>query len=283
MENKNVIQTYLENNVQVKEIEVHDMVHRVLITPENKQIIDLEKYQVQPNRVRETVSFNDLRGFIDYVNEFKTPNTICFAGSSEIRVVFDYHENKDNVTTPHWGSHSAVFKMRTSNRWDLWTAIHNQWMLQKKFTDFLDSGLNEIIAPTQAEILQLVSSFRATTTYELDTLATPGGGQNIGFRKITKGSDTLKSEIQLPEYITLALQPYENLSVINDRLKDTDLEIPAYELKAKISWQADFADEEKPKLAFKIQILNVENVVNKTLEAVKQAVVHLTEVKTFIA
>ncbi len=282
MEQENILQTYINNTVSKLDIPVEDGRSLVLI-PEDKQLINLEEYRSQPYQIKESVNFNDLRGFIDYVNEFKTTNTVCFAGDGEIKVIFDYHQMNDGIATPHWGKHKAIFKMRPSNRWQLWVDIHNRWMKQKQFTEFLDSGLNEIIKPTQSEILSLASNFRATTTYELDTLATAGGGKNIGFRKITKGGDTLKSEIVLPDYITLALQPYENLSVINDRLEEFELEIPAYELQAKISWQADFGNEENPVLAFKIQILNVENVVSKTLEAVKQAVVKLTDVKTFIA
>lgn len=276
---KNILETFLENHNN----------HAVLLNDEwgnplvvladsNKELLDLEKFAPTPSHTRENKVFNDLRGFIDYVNDFKDDNTICFAGKEGILVYFDYH-TKDQ---PSWCRHTATFKIEKSARWKIWEAAHNQWMPQRKFADFLDSGLNEIINPSQATILEMVKNFRATESYEFDSEATPYGGENLTFRKTTKTGTSTKSEVQIPEYVKLGLVPFENLTVINSRLSEEN-KIPAFELTAKINWHADFSGNGTSGLGFKVQILNVENVVNQTLEIIKNAVIELTQVKVYIA
>ncbi|MBX9866035.1 MAG: YfdQ family protein [Burkholderiales bacterium] len=276
---QNILQTFLEN------VSTHEVVGTdeagmptVILSHDSRKLIDLEKFAVAPRRIVTNREFNDLRGFIDYVNDFKNESTVCFAGSKSIKVYFDYHD-KEN---PRWCEHVAVFNIQLSNRWKIWQGANNQWMKQKAFADFCDTGLNEIIDPSQSEILTLVKNFRATVSHVFDSEATRGGGQNLSYRKTTTGGNTTNELIVLPDYITLALQPFENINVINPRLP-ADKQIPAYQLQAKIAWQANFDGDDAKGLLFKVQILNVENVIDETLETIKNAVVELTKIKVYIA
>lgn len=278
MEQQNILQTFIDNTNAYQVIKSDNHLPQVIVKNSQFELETLEKFNERPNRIREKKLFHDLRGFIDYVNDFKSDTTVCFAGRNEIKVVFDYHV-KDK---PSWGDHQVIFEIKKSNRWVIWEKAHNQWMSQKEFANFLDSGLNEIIDPSQSEILSMVKNFRATTSYEFDSESTEYGGENITFRKSTKTGAFQKQQVKLPEYITLALEPFENLSVINSRLSE-DKHIPAYQLASKLSWQAEFVKEDATGLLFKIQILNVENVINNTLETIQNAIIELTKVKVYIA
>lgn len=276
---QNILQTFAQNH-NSHQVLLEDTTGQPTVILKNSEysVEDLERFAEHPDRIREVKQFQDLRGFIDYVNDFKNDETVCFAGRHEIKIIFNYH-TKDKAS---WGSHVAIFKIEKSQRWRIWEEAHNKWMSQKRFADFLDSGLNEIIDPAQAEILTLVKNFRATTSYEFDSEASPCGGENLTFRKTTKGGSSKKADLYVPEYITLALQPFENLVVLNDRLPE-DKKIPAYSLQGKISWQANLAEEGVDGVSFKVQILNVENVINQTLEIIKNAVVELTNIKVYIS
>ncbi|MBX9597136.1 MAG: YfdQ family protein [Burkholderiales bacterium] len=282
---KNILETFVEHQNDVDTILNVPGTDTPLLILHNgdKQAVDLEKYLNQPLKLRTTKEFRDIRGFIDYVNDFKGEHTVIFAGSEQITAIFDYHKKDD----PRWCNHIATFKLSISNRWKIWTGAHNEWMPQKRFADFLDSGLNEIIVsiingkstPSQAEVLSIVKNFRTTQTYEYDS-SIDEGSETIGFKKIIQGGSSKTEKLVLPEYVMIALQPYEDIHVINDRLSE-DLQLPAYELKVKLSWMVQ-TEGERGVLGFKIQILNVENVLNKTLEKIKNAVANLTEVKTYI-
>lgn len=285
-EQKNILETFVEHQNDVDIILKAPGTELPLLVLHNggKQAVDLEKYLDKPLKLKATKEFRDIRGFIDYVNDFKGDNTVIFAGSNKIVAIFDYHTKDD----PQWCNHIAEFKLDISHRWKIWTNANNDWMVQKQFADFLDSGLNEIIeseingkrTPSQSEVLSIVKNFRTTQTYEYDS-SIDEGSETIGFKKIIQGGSSRTEKLTLPEYVMIALQPYENIHVINDRLPD-DLQLPAYELKVKLSWMVQ-TEGERGVLGFKIQILNVETVLDKTLEKIKNAVTNLTDSKVYIA
>lgn len=285
-QNKNILETFIDhqNDIDVLLTAPNSNSPLAILHNADKTVLDLESYLDAPLKTKQNIVFRDIRGFIDYVNNYKNDATAIFAGSNEIKAIFDYHQ-KD---TPNWCNHQAVFKLDLSSRWKIWTDAHNKWMKQKHFADFLDSGLNEIVVseisgkttPSQAEVLSIVKNFRTTQTFEYDA-SIDEGMQVIGFKKIIQGGSSKTEKLNLPEYVKIALQPFENIHVINNRLPD-GLQLPAYELTVKLSWMVE-TEGEKGILAFKIQILNVENVLNTTLEKIKNAVVDLTNVCTYIA
>jgi len=105
--------------------------------------------------IAERRKFDDLRGFVEYINAYKTDSTAAFASRERIQVVFDYHA-KD---APRWGSHSIEFSYKRSSRWVLWEKNNNAWKGQEDFADFLDSGLEEIKEPSQSTVLDIVKNF----------------------------------------------------------------------------------------------------------------------------
>ena len=99
-----------------------------MIIKGNGEVASLEKYRDNPLGIKTEQEFCDLRGFVDYVNDFKTDTAVCFTGAKEIRTIFDYH-GKDQ---PRWANHQAAFKIQISRRWRIWEEAHNQWMPQKE-------------------------------------------------------------------------------------------------------------------------------------------------------
>lgn len=282
MTEKNILETFLENQstgriLTKEEKGCEGFRNAVVILDKSKEAIDLERFQENPSAIRADLKFDDLRGFVDYINDFKGDNTVIFAKRNSITAIFDHHK-KD---APKWGKHIATYDIKRSQRWSIWEGAHNKWMDQKSFAEFLDTGLNEITQPTQATILEMVKNFRATVNFEVDSEEGPGG-TNFVYRKTTKGGTTKQEKIEVPEYLTITLQPFDNLTVINPQIKDAEKKIPAYELRAKINWRIDISRPEEQAIQFKIQILNFENAVDKTLEAIRVAMKELTEVKTYI-
>lgn len=270
----NVLETFLENRADFQY--VNKDIPDLIIADSSKQLHSIERFLPEPRTIEYNREFTDLRGFIDYVNDFKTDNTVCFAGAKQIEVIFNAHQ-KDK---PSWQKHSVTYKINQSHRWQIWTQAHNQWKNQKNFAEFLDTGLNEIVSPKQSDILSLVKNFRATVSYEVDYQEVPGG-TNFAYSKTVKGM-AKKENIEIPEYIEIALQPFDNLTVINSRLKP-ELKIPAYTLRAKINFRVEKNPSDEQTVEFKIQILNFEDAVNETLESIRAVMGELTQVKTYIA
>jgi uncharacterized protein YfdQ (DUF2303 family) len=282
MTEKNILETFLANKFEAKiltkgEAGLENLSNSVMLKTKDLELVDLEEFEENPSSINESRSFDDLRGLVDYINDFKTDETVIFAGKSLIKVIFDYHK-KD---APKWGRHRAEYAIRPSRRWQIWLGAHNVWVDQKSFAEFLDTGLNEIVSPEQAEILSLVKNFRATVSQDVDSEES-AGGTSFNYRKITKGGSTKTESITMPDSLTIRLQPFDNLEVINSKIDDPAKKIPAYEFKAKINWRLEGDPADSQSLQFKIQILNVEQAIDKTLEIVRSAINHLTQVKTYI-
>lgn len=276
---ENILETYIKNEGGVF-VEKNEIANQgLLITGSAKQVIDLEKYRENPSSITGNLNFDDLRGFVEYVNDFKGDHTVIFAKKERITAVFD-HSKKDS---PKWGRHTATYEIKPSSRWSIWARAHNVWMTQKDFAEFLDTGLNEIVNPAHSTILSMVKNFRATVNHEVDS-EDSAGGTSFTYRKVTKGGGNIKTEnVEIPDFLKVQLQPFENLSVINPKIEDESKKIPAYELTAKINWrvQGDISEGSQT-IQFKIQILNIEKAIDETLEMIRGAMSILTGSKTYI-
>ncbi len=280
--NKNILETFLENLSHGKFLVKGDkgcenFRGSVAVIDKSKEMIDLERFAENPSRIKKEIKFDDLRGFVAYVNDFKTEKTAIYASRSNLTAIFD-HAQKD---APSWETHKISYAIQRSQRWKIWEEAHNRWMAQKDFADFLDTGLNEIVDPTQGAILEMVKNFRATVNFEINSEEAPGG-TNFTFSKKTSGGNVKSQAIEIPEYLKIQLEPFENLTVINPQIKDSSKKIPAFELRAKINWRINLSHQDEQSLQFKIQILNFEKAVDNTLESIRGAIAELTECKTYI-
>tara|TARA_R110000851_G_scaffold322318_2_gene488271 strand:- start:340 stop:1194 length:855 start_codon:yes stop_codon:yes gene_type:complete len=279
---KNILQTFVDNQFESKiltnqESGLENLSNAIMEQSPDLEIVNLERYLKNPSSIKENRSFDDLRGFVEYVSDYKADTTVIFAGRESIEAIFDYHQ-KDS---PKWSTHRASYAIRASARWAIWLRAHNVWMDQKQFAEFLDTGLNEIIDPEQADILHLVKNFRATVSQEVESEESEGG-TSFNYRKITKAGNSKTESLTIPDSLTIKLQPFDNLDVINSKITDEKLKIPAYQFKAKINWRIEGESADSQSIQFKIQILNVEQAIDATLEIVRSAISHVTDVKTYI-
>lgn len=273
MEN-NVIETFLQNGGSKVQNIAETAVPAIVIGASQK-LESIEHLLDAPIRIKESRKFDDLRGFVEYVNTYKNDNTAAFASRERIQVVFDYH-GKD---TPEWGTHKIDFAYSRSNRWQLWERHNNQWKAQEDFADFLDSGLEEIIDPAQSSVLELVKNFRATVNAEAESQI-GADGTHFSYRQTVKGS-AKKTDITIPEFLTVQVAPFNGLHVLNGLITDETKRIPTYNFKAKLSWKMkQSADASKPD--FKVQLLNFDKAIDETLESVRVAIKELTGVTTYI-
>lgn len=267
----NVIETFLDNGGAKPEW-IKGLEAPAVIIGEKQRVESVAGYLPAPTRIKEAREFDDLRGYVAYINDFKTDTTAAFASRKRIETVFDYHGKE----APKWGSHKVTFNYRRSSRWDLWEKNNNKWMTQEVFADFLDSGLNEITKPAQSDVLDIVKNFRATVNAEAES-SIGQGGTSFSYRQVTKGGSAKKTDVEVPEYFSVQVAPFEGLQNLNSLIADSNKQIPIYEFRAKCNWRLD---DNKPE--FKIQLLNFETAVDETLESVRVAIKELTGVTTYI-
>jgi uncharacterized protein YfdQ (DUF2303 family) len=272
MSENNVIETFLQNGGAALQ-KVSDVAAPAIVIGASQKVENLEKLLAAPLRINETRRFDDLRGFVEYANTYKQDGSSAFASRERIQVVFDYH----GPASPHWCSHAIEFFYKRSTRWQLWEKHNNVWMSQEDFADFLDSGLEEITYPVQADVLELVKNFRSTVNAEAHSQIGPDG-THFSYQQTVRGS-AKKTDITIPEFLTIRVSPFNGLEVLNALLKDEMEKIPTYAFRAKFSFRMQ-KDEAKPD--FKLQLLNFDQAIDETLESVRTAIKALTGIQTYI-
>ncbi len=271
----NIIETFIQNGgVSLQKIE--GVAKPAIVIGASQKVHELENLLPQPIRISEKRKFDDLRGFVEYVNQYKTETTAAFASRERIQVVFDYH-GKEN---PKWCDHAIEFHYKRSQRWQLWEKNNNQWKSQEDFADFLDSGLDEIINPSQADVLDIVKNFRATVNAQAESNM-GADGTVFSYRQEIKGGSAKLTAVSIPEFLSVQVAPFDGLNVLNSLIEDEAKKIPTYNFRAKMSWRMrQSADASKPD--FKVQLLSFDLAIDETLEAVRAALKELTGVTTYI-
>ena len=261
---ENILQTYAQNTAPVKLQEV--FVPAIVIAG---KVVELEHLLEKPLSIKDERTFDDLRGFIDYVNDYKGDNTVIFTGKDKITAHFDYHGKDD----PRWDNHIAVYSLTHSPRWKAWVAKNNAWMTQRDFCDFLEGGINEVTNPTQAEILDLATNFRATS--KMEVVSDVRGGNTLSFTAQTKGMAANK-EVEIPEYIEIAVAPYTGLESVNSRLTDAET-FGLFGIKTRLAFALD-----DTAVKFKYVLVGIDIALEKQSEGLRQAIISLTGTKVYI-
>jgi hypothetical protein len=119
--------------------------------------------KIDPAFIDAAVNIDQVASLIDYVNRFKTPETIILANldETEIVAVIDYHKAASEA--PGLAEHHAVLKLAHSAEWEQWCAIDGRMYEQKAFARMLDVNSDDILSPDAASLLETVLDMERTT------------------------------------------------------------------------------------------------------------------------
>lgn len=102
-----------------------------------------------PRRIKQTVNLTDSGSFIDYVNRFKSGDTLIFAKvdetSATLTAVMDYH--KPTGANPDYCHHRATFTTLPTPEWVAWMKANRQPMDQVTFANWIEDNLTMFVQP----------------------------------------------------------------------------------------------------------------------------------------
>jgi len=101
--------------------------------------------------IDQIVNVDQSQSLIDYVNRFKTTDTVIFADVDELEVhaVIDYHIA--GSAKPGLAEHHAVLNLSHSAEWETWVSIGGKLYDQRSFARLLDVNSDDIVSATEAE------------------------------------------------------------------------------------------------------------------------------------
>lgn len=108
-----------------------------------------------PKYIKEGVEVQTKDSLVEYVERFKTDNTMIFADIDKDRIVavIDYHSAAGVAAI---ASHRAVLDLPRSQQWKMWCGVEGQMYRQADFAKFIEENSEDIISPAGANLLEMV-------------------------------------------------------------------------------------------------------------------------------
>ncbi len=209
-----------------------------------------------PAFVDQLVNIDQAASLIEYVNRFKTPETVIFADTDELEVhaIIDYH--KPSNEGAGLAEHRAVLKLSHSTEWQTWSAVSGRMYDQKAFAKMIDINSDDIAIPTGAELLEQVLDLEMTSTVTVQRKLERSGsdrGQGGTGRKV-EGT-------VLPAFFVLAIPVFSG-------------ELPV-EVRAQT---LDSLDANSGKISLGLQLVRTRIVVEREVARISEAIATSTGV-----
>lgn len=147
-----------------------------LVAQNQLNIVSLERFAPRPLRPEIHIALHTARDLHAYVIaqtvRNSTDNTptitnpdqpVIFADrdTMTIKAFLDYHHAGNDA---RWLNHTAKVAFKNSHQFDRWKKVNGQQMTQEQFALFLDEVINDITAPSGAEVLSFAENLEATST-----------------------------------------------------------------------------------------------------------------------
>ncbi|KWV45903.1 hypothetical protein AS156_23105 [Bradyrhizobium macuxiense] len=140
--------------------------------------------------IDQLVNVDQSQSLIDYVNRFKTAETVIFADVDELEVhaVIDYHTA--GSAKAGFGEHRAVLCLSRSYEWDTWNAISGRMYDHKAFAHIIDVNSDDIASPAAALLLATARKVEGAVLPPFFTLRIPvfTGELKVDVRAMTNDS-----------------------------------------------------------------------------------------------
>lgn len=179
--------------------------HPYKVLGESQEVESLENLLPAPLRIQSTPEFLSTQSLVDYIEKFKTPATVVFAGAVNslymIKAEIDYHDNG----APSWCSHTAEYRAKFSPEFQKWLTGDKVWSKQELFANFIEDNILDVAVPTGAELLEIASSLEAKKNVDFKSAVRLADGTNEFLF-----SDTLQTKVAVPAKFILGISPFEN-------------------------------------------------------------------------
>lgn len=157
-----------------------------------------------PDHIEQELQLHTADSLVEYANRFKGPNSLILAdaGSNVVRVVIDYHA----PDAAQHVEHSAVLQLDYSVEWRLWTQAHGRMMSQLEFARFVEENGADIIAPTGADLLEIVRDLQMLRKVDFrKVVRTASGDERFEY---TDETSAQAGGVEVPARFQLALPIY---------------------------------------------------------------------------
>lgn len=170
------------------------------------EIPNLDAWRMNPTRTTGVYKFDDVGSFIKYVERLGGSNTTVWVdyNGKAVAVIDDADEH-----LPRWGQHRAELKLEKTPEWDHWLGLDGMMVSQERFAEHVETGLDEIVEPPAANMLELAQTFHATTEATFrSSQRLASGEQRLQYDETVTASAGQSGQLHVPSAFLLALAPF---------------------------------------------------------------------------
>lgn len=207
------------------------------------EVESVERFQLEPLRIRQSPTFETAEAFAAYVNDFSKDSSRAFASLADRKIVarIDYH----TPDTPSWSTHHATFPATFDASFDAWMSIAGNPMGQRAFAEFLEDRAEDAVIPDPASLMEVAANFQAVRNVDFKTAINLSTGERQ-FRYEEK--DSPAGAITCPKVIRL--------------------QTPVFYGTPPVDWAARFSyDISDGKLQFTVKIHRLNELLDREFEA----------------
>lgn len=160
----------------------------------------------KPPFVKQSVTLQATESLIEYVNRFKSDDTVLFADiyQNSIAALIDYHGAPDKAAHV---AHKATMQLPFSEEWKTWTGISGKMMQQLEFARFVEENGTDVKAPAGGELLDVIRDLQARRNVSfVKAVRTATDNENFEFSDSTEMRT--KGDIEVPSKFLLGLPVY---------------------------------------------------------------------------
>jgi len=205
----------------------------LMLVPPNWGTKNMAEF-LPPKRIKQTMRFSESGSFADYVNRFKTDNTMVFVrlnldddstprGATFVAAL-DYHSPAPELKPSHC-HHSARFDAVETPEWIAWMRADREAMNQVDFATWLEDNQKVFVEPKGAELLEVVRSLHGHRNARFNTaLRLDNGAYSASYEEdvtVRGNNATANGSIELPKEVKAGIAPFEGCQAyeVTARLK----------------------------------------------------------------
>ena len=170
-----------------------------------------------PRRRKGTARLTRTESFTAYVtaNTFEEadvgPALYADDKGHKITAVF----NGSGPALPGWGDDRAVLELVTTEDWRDWTAQDRIPMSQVKLAEFLEDHQRNVVSPSGADLLELISTFEAMVSVEVRSVTRLANGtRQVAWNETATAKAGQAHQAEFPDSFLLELTPFEGLAPV---------------------------------------------------------------------
>lgn len=186
------------------------MVYALLDEDGGIRISDTDAYATRPRRKSGLTRVSTAESFIEYLDKHGISGETEVTGRPEA-ACFKATIDAGTDRLPGWTEHNVLLQLRETPEWERWKYQSGNFYGQECFAEFIEDNAVNIVEPSSAEILEIVSSLQVRLGVDFESatrLAT--GDVQFGYRDARTGASAgAAGRLSIPERFALALRRFD--------------------------------------------------------------------------